>query len=318
MTLEELYLRAVETGMENDPRGADCARGEIEDASKELDELPEDEKEFFDAERLRNPYGDTRILNGEPSTAIRTVLAGIDIGEGELVLADRLIEKGRSIDAVIAHHPSARGLAGLPGVMRIQPGLYAAAGVPIGQAESVMEPRIKEVADRVSPVNQQRAADAARLLGVPLACFHTVADNCVSTFLDTLFKREKPRTLGDVMELLNDIPEYDRARRDGSGPMIVTGSKKSSAGEIFIEMTGGTEGATEMYQKLARSSGVSTLVGMHYSKEHVEAAKKEGFNIVLAGHISSDNVGMNVLFDACFGAEVEVIEASGFRRVSRC
>jgi putative NIF3 family GTP cyclohydrolase 1 type 2 len=316
MTLRELYEKAVTIGIANDPRGAKEAGATLTAAKEEWKGLKKSERAYFDVERLQNPYDDSRILNGPPETKIRSILAGIDIGEGELVLADRLREKGRKIDAVVAHHPSAHALARLPDLMGMQAGLYAVAGVPIGQAEGVLEPRIREVASRVQPANHQRAADAARLLEIPLVCFHTVADNCVSNHLDGLFVRKNPKTLGDVMDLLHAIPEFDIARREQTGPVIVAGSKKSRAGKIFIEMTGGTEGAREMYAKLARA-GVSTIVGMHLSKEHAEAAKAENFNIVLAGHISSDNLGVNLLFDACFGDKVEVIGTSGFRRVKR-
>ena len=99
--------------------------------------------------------------------------------------------------------------------------------------------------------------------------------------------------------------------------MLVAGTEKSRAGKIFMEMTGGTEGATEMYEKLARSGEVSTIVGMHLSKEHVEAAKAQNLNIVLAGHISADNLGVNLLFDAILDDDVEVVCAGGFRRFSR-
>jgi putative NIF3 family GTP cyclohydrolase 1 type 2 len=302
--------------MENDPRGVDEARADIEAAKKSFEGLKDAEKEFFDLDRLSSPYGDSRILHGEDDVEVAGVLVGIDIGEGELVLADRLKEKGHRIDAVISHHPSAHALAALAGVMRIQPGIYATAGVPIGQAQGVLEPRIKDVESRLQPVNHQRAADAARLLELPLMCLHTVADNCVATFLTELFEEKQPRTLGDLMELFDEVPEFRIAKAQGNGHVIVAGSKESRAGKIMVEMTGGTEGAKEMYRKLARA-GVSTIVGMHLSKEHVDAAKAENLNIVLAGHIASDNVGINLLLDAILDEGVEVISTSGFRRVER-
>ena len=317
MNLKGLYEKAVAVGMESDPRGPEAARAMLSRNRKEFEGQKDAERPYFDPERLGNPYDDTRILNGPVDRELKSIMVGIDIGEGELVLADRLREKGQRVDAVIGHHPHGLALAGLPFIMAIQPGIYAAAGVPIGQAEGALEARIKEVASRVSPVNQQRSADAARLLGIPFACFHTVADNCVASHLTGLFRKEAPKTLADLLDLLHAIPEYDLARRQRSGPEIVCGSRSSTTGKILVEMTGGTEGASQMYAKLARSTDVSTLVGMHFSKEHLDAAKAENLNVVIAGHISSDNLGLNLLFDACFGTKVEVIEASGFRRFPR-
>lgn len=315
MTLRELYERAVRHGIANDPRGPQEVQRDLDAAKKAYEGLKEEDKEFFDIEKLTNPYGDSRVLCGEESE-VGGIMVGIDISEGELVLADRLKEKGKKLDAVIAHHPSAHALAALAGVMRIQPGIYATAGVPIGQAQGVLEPRIKEIEARLQPVNHQRAADAARLLEMPFACFHTVADNCVATFLTELIEDNAPHTLADLMELFDEVPEFKIAKKEGNGHVIVAGAKENHVGKVMVEMTGGTEGASEMYQKLARA-GVSTIVGMHLSKEHIDAAKAQNLNIILTGHIASDNVGINLLLDAILDEGTEVICTSGFRRIER-
>ena len=51
-------------------------------------------------------------------------------------------------------------------------------------------------------------------------------------------------------------------------------------------MTGGTEGSKDIFEKLS-SSGVSTLVGMHFSEDHLEKAKKANLNAIVAGHIQA-------------------------------
>ena len=43
-----------------------------------------------------NPYADTRILYGDPDTEVSSILVGIDLEVGEVLLADRLREKGQS------------------------------------------------------------------------------------------------------------------------------------------------------------------------------------------------------------------------------
>ncbi|MHB8764581.1 MAG: NGG1p interacting factor NIF3, partial [Deferrisomatales bacterium] len=311
------YRRAVAVGLAGARRGPAAARAARARARREFEDLKEADRAYFDPERLENPYPDSRLLHGDFGTRLGAVLVGIDVDESELLLADRLRERGRAVDAVVGHHPRGIALAQLAGVMEIQAGIHGRLGVPIAQAEGVLAPRLKEVAERLQPVNHQRAVDAARLLGVPLLCLHTPSDNCVARFLTDLFDRERPPTLADLLDLLHGVPEYDRARRDQAGPVLVAGEKRGRAGQVFVDMTGGTEGAREMYQKFAQSTGVSTIVGMHLSKEHVEEAKKHHLNVVLAGHVSSDNLGMNLLLDACLDPGVEVIEASGFRRVER-
>jgi hypothetical protein len=65
-------------------------------------------------------------------------------------------------------------------------------------------------------------------------------------------------------------------------------------------------------------SGINTVVGMHFSDEHRKEAEKRHLNMVIAGHISSDNLGINLLLDEISrGEDVTFLECSGFRRVSR-
>jgi hypothetical protein len=54
---------------------------------------------------------------------------------------------------------------------------------------------------------------------------------------------------------------------------------------------------------------------MHISEEALENAKKAHLNIVLAGHISSDTLGLNLLFDEVEKEErLEFAGVSGFVR----
>jgi hypothetical protein len=81
-------------------------------------------------------------------------------------------------------------------------------------------------------------------------------------------------------------------------------------------MTGGTEGPKEALDKLA-AAGVGTLVGMHYSKEHIKHAGELKLNLVIAGHISSDAIGMNLVLDEIENQGVDVTCVSGIVRHRR-
>ncbi len=60
------------------------------------------------------------------------------------------------------------------------------------------------------------------------------------------------------------------------------------------------------------------MVGMHLSEEHLENAKKAKLNVIIAGHISSDNLGFNLLFDELEKEEkLEFISISGFERIRK-
>lgn len=316
MRLDEFYTIAVQAGRDADPRGAARIEKELAAAKKEYDELKEKDREFFDTERLTNPYADTRILNGAPETDVRAVIVGIDMEVGEIVLADRLREK-RRLDLVLTHHPEGRALAKLGDVMGMQADILNAFGVPIATAEGILGPRIGEVSRRLLPVNHTRAVDAARLLGLPFMCVHTPGDNNVVAHLQKLFDAKKPDTVGDVIEILREIPEYRHSAQLGVPPKAVAGTEKNRAGRVLVDMTGGTEGSKEVFEKLSRTD-VGTVVCMHLSEEHIKEAEKNHVNAVIAGHIASDNLGINLVLDAIEKhGELEVIETSGFKRIKR-
>lgn len=316
MRLEDLYKIAVQAGRDADPRGKERIEKELAAAKKEYDELKEKDREFFDIERLTNPYADTRILNGAPETEVRSVLVGVDMEVGEIVLADRLREK-RPLDLVLTHHPEGRALAKLGDVMGMQADILNAFGVPIATAEGILGSRIAEVSRRLLPVNHTRAVDAARLLGLPFLCVHTPADNNVVAHLQRLFDEKKADTVGDVLEILREIPEYRHSATLGVPPKPVAGSEKNRAGRVLVDMTGGTEGSKEVFEKLSRTD-VGTVVCMHLSEEHIKEAEKNHVNAVIAGHIASDNLGINLVLDAIERhGGLEVIETSGFKRVKR-
>lgn len=317
MILRSLYQKAIEIGVANDPRGRDAVLQELQRLGKEHDELKQEEKDLFDTDSLKNPYSDSRILHGCGDEEITKVLVGVDIEVGEILLADTLRNRGEKIDLVLAHHPEGRAFANLSAVMHMQADILSLFGVPINIAEDLMEGRAKEIERRLMPVNHTRAVDAARLLNIPFLCLHTPADNMVVTFLQRLFDEKKPHNLGDLLDLLRTIPEYSDAMKIGAGPKIILGSKKRRAGKVFVDMTGGTEGSRDIFNSLAHA-GVNTIVGMHMSEEHRKEAEKNHLNVIIAGHISSDNLGLNLLLDETLqGADVQVLECSGYKRTGR-
>jgi len=316
MRLDEIYRIAVQAGRDADPRGAERIEKELEAAKKEYDELKEKDRPFFDPERLTNPYADTRILNGDPATDVKTLLVGIDVEVGELLLADRLRQK-RRLDLVLTHHPEGRALARLGDVMGMQADILHAAGVPIATAEGILGGRIAEVSRRLLPVNHSRAVDAARLLELPFMCVHTPGDNHVVAHLQRIFDEKQPETVGAVVDLLLEIPEYRHSAGLAVPPKIVNGTEKNRAGKVLVDMTGGTEGSKEVFEKLSRTD-VGTVVCMHLSEDHIKEAEKNHINAVIAGHIASDNLGVNLVLDALEKHEpLEILETSGFKRFKR-
>ena len=317
MKLSEIYKTVIQKGIEFDPRGKEPIEKFFKLQKETYDELKEDKKEYFDKETLSNPFADTRILFGANDIEVKRVLVGIDIEIGEVVLADRLKEKGKKIDLLIAHHPEGRAMANFYEVMHMQADILNKFGVPINVAEGILEPRIKEISRKVMPSNYNRTVDAAKLLGLPLMCVHTPADNAVTSFLQSRLDERKPDYVKDVMDFLDDIPEYKASKLDQNVPAIVVGSDRKRAGKIFVDMTGGTGGSKEAFEKLSHTE-IGTIVGMHIGEDHIKEAEKNHINVIIAGHMSSDSLGMNLMLDELLKKDdMEIFQCSGFTRIPR-
>jgi hypothetical protein len=317
MKLRAVYESAYRSGIAADPRGEAGIERMLKRAKKEFDELPENQRWEFDQESLVNPFADTRILLGTGEEDIRRMLVGIDLEVGEVLLADALHSRGTKVDLLLAHHPEGRAVARLEEVMLVQADIWRTFGVPISFGDAVMSDRMAEITRAIHPANNQRAIDAARLLGFPFMCCHTPADNNVNRFVQNRCDElGDDATVGELMDMLKGIPEYRQAVLEGMGPNIFEGSSERRTGKIMVDMTGGTSGPVEALSKLA-ASGVGTIVGMHMGEEHRKKAKAEHMNVVIAGHMSSDSLGMNLLIDEYERAGIEIVACSGFTRVSR-
>jgi len=291
MKLSDFYNQAVKLGVERDPRKDKAAI---------------------------KSYPDTAILYGAGDTQVNKLLVGIDMEVGELLLADRLRQQ-YGLDLVIAHHPEGKAWAAFYKVMQVQVDMLAGVGIKREVAQGLLDERMREVERRVLPNNHTRATDVARILDMPFMCLHTPADNHVSWFMHKLMNEKKPGKVKDIVEILESVPEYNQAASSGTGPRVILGNPKRPAGKIFVEMTGGTEGSKEVFDKFYKL-GVRTLICMHLSEEHFKKVKDANLNVVIAGHISSDTLGLNLLLDRIerqAKEEFQIIDCSGFRRVKR-
>jgi putative NIF3 family GTP cyclohydrolase 1 type 2 len=313
MKVKEIFDLAIKMGIEADFRGKEGVQKFLERKRKQYEKLSEKEKELFDLEALENPYLDSRIYHIAEDKEIKKVLAGISIGVEEILLAKELGD----IDLVIAHHPIGKGLANLADVMELQCDVLNYYGVPINVAENLMKERIDEVARGVHAILHEKTVQAAQILGVNLMNVHTPCDNLVAKFLKDLIEKENPETLGDLYDLLLEIPEYKEAMKLGSGPKITVGSREQRCGKIaLVEITGGTEGSPKIYEKMA-IAGIGTVVSMHQSEQHWEEARKSHINVIVAGHAPSDSLGMNLFLDELEKRGIEIVPCGGLIRVSR-
>lgn len=316
MLLQEIYDLAIEMGIAADPRGLAGVKRYLASVKKQYESLPEKQKKIFDRDSLVNPYSDSRILFGDPQKHIERVLVGIDAEEAEILLADRLSERGRRIDAVITHHPAAHALTALHEVMDIQIDMFAQAGVPENVAHSLFDLRKEAVQRRFSPVNHSRAVDAARLLDMPLLAIHTVWDNMGYQYMTKHIGSKPYDSVGDLMDRIHEIPEFAEAARGKAGPLLVSGTRSRRTGRIIVGFTGGTNPSKELYAELAKA-GVGTLVEMHLPEEVVQDLRKLHINVIDTGHMASDSLGANLFLDQLERRGLEIVAASGLMRVKR-
>ncbi len=313
MKIQDIQNLAIKMGMEADFRGKEGVEKFLNNKKRKFEKMSEESKKDFDKESLENPYLDSGIYNIAEDKEVKKILVGIDIGPEEILIAKELGD----IDLVIAHHPVGKGLAQLADVMELQCDVCNYYGVPINVAEGLMRERISEVARGVNSSNHQRTVDAAKILKINLMNSHTPCDNLAAKFLKDLVEKKNPERILDLIELLKEIPEYKEAMKIGVGPKIFVGSAENRCGKIALsEITGGTEGSSKLYEKLAQA-GVGTVVGMHISEEHKKEAELAHVNIVIAGHISSDSLGVNLFIDELEKQGIEVVPCSGFIRVKR-
>lgn len=311
MNQRQILELAIKMGMQADLRGEAAVKKHLARLKDKYDKMSAKGRAEFDLDHLTNPYPDSGIWhdNGRP---IKKAMAGIDVTSAEILISQNL-----KVDGLINHHPLGKGLANLDSVMHLQANVLALAGVPINIAESLLQPRMAEVARGVHAVNHYQIVDAARLLGVNLMNIHTPADNLVARFLQNLVDKNKFEYVGELMDALKRIPEYQEAARRGAPVRQIAGHEDRRAGRIGItEITGGTEGAKNIYREMA-NAGVGTVVAMHLSEEHRKNAEEAHLNVVVAPHIASDSLGMNLFLDELEKKGIAIVPYGGLIRVKR-
>lgn len=239
---------------------------------------------------------------------IRKILMGIDMETPEILLAREI-----GADCVLSHHPKAgRQILDFHKVMERQIDVMMSFGVPANKARKALAKR-KDLVELNNHVrNYDRAASAARLLKMPYMNIHMPADiigeRHVQAHLDNLFEGRPKTPLKEVAAALKRLPEYGKAL---SEPAIRVGTGEDFAGRIAVLMAGGTNGGEAVF-KAYFEAGVGTIVCMHVPDEVREAVEKQNIgNIIVAGHMASDAIGLNRIADALEKKGVEVVRGFG-------
>jgi len=320
MKLKALIERSVQIGIDADPRGRPAVEKLLQKQQERLEKLKDDqEKEMFDTERTWNPYADSRMIAGTGDEEIQTLMVGIDIETPEILLADRLREKGTKVDGFFIHHPEGRALADLEKVMPLQVDLLALHGVPINHSEAQLRPRMDRIWRSIHADNLFRTERAAELLGFPAFTCHTITDNLVWRYMEEHICSKQFDDVSEIIKALEDIPEYRYYAKKGNPPIIANGSGSGRPGKIVAtEFTGGTNGPEEFLESQSKA-GIGTILSMHVTEKTLDEAKKHHVNMVQCSHMASDSIGINLLLDQLErdGHTIDTVDVSGFIRVRR-
>lgn len=319
MKLDKLFKRTVEIGMQADVRDKKFFDKQFKKVKDQQKGLKGWKKDIADDERTWNPYPDCRIINGSGKEEVKTLMVGIDIETPEVVLADRLREKGHKIDCLFIHHPEGRALADLEKVMPLQVDVLASHGVPVNHSEAQLKPRMERIWRAIHADNLFRTERAAELLDIPAFCCHTITDNLVWAFMEKTICSKQFDDLNEILDALMKIPEYEYYAKKGNPPIIVNGSGANRPGKIAAtEFTGGTNGPEDQLIEQSKA-GVGTILSMHVTEKTLEAAKEHHVNMIQCSHMASDAIGINLLLDKLNkeGANLKTVDTSGFIRVKR-
>ena len=245
------------------------------------------------------------IVEGE---GINNILFGVDMDTSELLLSKEL-----GADCVISHHPmTGRPVVDFYKVMDIQIDKMMEFGVPINKGQKALKKKVGEIRRASHVKNYDRVQSAAKLLKIPYLNIHIPADiiteKYVQKFMDNKFKGKLKTTLKDVIEALKEIDEYKDAI---AGPDIRVGGEKDYAGKIAVLMAGGTNGGADVF-KAYFEAGVGTIICMHVPDNVKEAVEKQNIgNIIVAGHMASDSIGINIIIEELEKRGVKVTKMSG-------
>jgi len=253
---------------------------------------------------LKEMPGDCDVV--VPGDKVTKVLMGVDMDTPELLLAKEL-----GYDCVVSHHPKNTNPKILD-VMETHILRLEELGIPRNRSQKALAKRKDDLSFGGHVSNSRRSESAAKLLNMPYVSLHTPADKIgeaiVQKHLDDKFAGKPETTLGDICDALEEIGEYKNSARK---PVVRVGTKKSYAGKIYVLMSGLTGPGADILKQYFEG-GVGTLILMHIPQADVKALKEHNYgNVVVAGHMSSDSLGMNKIADKWREMGVEVTMMSG-------
>jgi len=249
-----------------------------------------------------------------PAANVKKALFGIDADVGDLLLAKQL-----GYDLLINHHPTGGGSqVNFPQVLQKHAILLEHAGVPRDAAQRAVQALLDEHESAAHARNYEKLPSEARLLGMPLMAIHNPCDEIGRRAMDDALRSGLPNDarVRDAIRVLNGFPEFAKAL---TKIVVRMGSEQNSLGKWVVIHGAGTNGGYPV-AKAAFDHGIDTVFYIHIDAGHLRRLREEygregPKNLVIAGHIAADSVGINVLVRElrkrgvtvdCFGGVLDV------------
>ena len=239
---------------------------------------------------------------------IKKILIGVDMETPELLLAKEL-----DVDLVISHHPhTGEQDVHFHKVLNVQIEKMMEFGITINKAQKLLKKKIGLLERAAHVRNYDKVRSAAKLLKMPYMNIHLPADIVTERFVQNHMNEKvhgHPKaTLKDLITFLNEIYEYQHTP---AGPVIRVGSESDYAGKVAVLMAGGTNGGADVF-KAYFEAGVGTIICMHVPDDVREEVEKQNIgNVIVAGHMASDSIGLNIFIRELEKNGLEVIRMSG-------
>jgi hypothetical protein len=313
MKLGHIFRTMIEVGRRADWRDEATFDAQLAARRREYDALTGVAKQFYDTERLWNPFGCSRVCAGDPELEVRGMAVGIDCTLPDLLYVERLRDRGRRIDAYLAHHGIPPAGTSYDDINNTHYQVLIDYGVPAETASRVVSDAIRGYYLRMAgePFGFERYTDMA------LFSVHNPMDNLASLYAAQLFAREKPRTLAEVIEALLSFDEFAISARAGVPPRIAVGAPDAEAGHIYFDALGGICLNDGELAALLATGRVQTVLRLTYNN-CIRICREAGVNLIFFPHDAHDNVGINLMLDQLVAEEeLDIIPVGHFHRVPR-
>jgi hypothetical protein len=303
----------IEVGRNADWRDDSTFEEQLADRRREYAALTGTAKEFFDRERRWNPFGCSRISAGDPQMDVRGMAVGINCTPAEILYVERLRDRGRRVDAFLAHHGIPPAGTIYEDINNTHYNVLTDYGVPEETARRVVGDAIRGYHLRMAgePFGFERYTDMA------LFNVHNPMDNLFALRASQLFAQEKPKTVAEVVDLLLTFEEFAISARAGVPPKIAAGAPTAEAGHIYVDALGGICLNDDELSALLATGKVQTVIRLVYNN-CIRICREAGVNLILMPHNAHDNLGINLMLDQILAEEeVDILPVNFFYRIAR-